>query len=70
AQTRPTHIIENHAAVTDIVLDAMSHAPNTRLREIMESLVRHLHAFAREVRLTEDEFEQGIDFLNRIGQAT
>lgn len=70
AQTRPTHIIENHAAVTGIVLDAMSRAPNTRLREIMESLVRHLHAFAREVRLTEEEFEQGIDFLNRIGQAT
>jgi catechol 1,2-dioxygenase len=71
APTRPPiHIIDDQAAVTDVVLDAMSRAPNARLREVMESLVRHLHAFAREVRLTEDEFEFGIDFLNRIGQAT
>ena len=36
----------------------------------MAALVRHLHAFAREVNLTEEEFDLGIDFLNRIGQAT
>src|SRR4028119_1316426 len=36
----------------------------------MTAFVRHMHAFAREVRLTEEEFEQGIEFLNRIGQAT
>ena len=36
----------------------------------MAAFVRHMHAFAREVRLTEEEFELGIDFLNRIGQAT
>jgi catechol 1,2-dioxygenase len=70
AQAPLSHIIENQAAVTAVVLDAMSRAPSARLREVMESLVRHLHAFAREVRLTEEEFEQGIDFLNRIGQAT
>lgn len=69
-QVRPTHVIGNQAEVTGVVLDAMSRATNARLREIMESLVRHLHAFAREVRLSEDEFEHGIDFLNRIGQAT
>ncbi|AOF93664.1 dioxygenase [Sinorhizobium sp. RAC02] len=69
-ETRQSHIIENQEEVTDVVLDAMSRAPNDRLREVMESLVRHLHAFAREVRLTEEEFEQGVDFLNRIGQAT
>ncbi|AHK47376.1 catechol 1,2-dioxygenase protein (plasmid) [Ensifer adhaerens OV14] len=69
-KTRQTHIIENQAQVTDVVLDAMERAPNDRLREVMESLVRHLHAFAREVRLTEEEFEQGVDFLNRIGRAT
>jgi Catechol dioxygenase N terminus len=33
-------------------------------------LVAHLHAFAREVWLTEAEWEHGIDFLNRIGKAT
>ncbi len=66
----PSHIIDDQGAVTDIVLDAMSRAPNPRLREVMAAFVRHMHAFAREVRLTEDEFELGIDVLNRIGQAT
>lgn len=69
-QARRSHIIDNQAEVTDVVLDAMSRAPDRRLREIMEALVRHLHAFAREVKLTEEEFELGVDFLNRIGQAT
>ncbi len=65
-----SHIIEDQASITGIVLDAMSRAPDARLRTVMEALIRHLHAFAREVRLTEPEFELGIDFLNRIGQAT
>lgn len=65
-----SHIIEDQSAVTDVVLDAMARAPNERLREVMASFVRHMHAFARETRLTEEEFELGIDFLNRIGQAT
>ncbi|WP_441473790.1 dioxygenase family protein [Bosea sp. RAF48] len=65
-----SHIIETQDAVTPVVLDAMSRAPNARLREVMASFVRHMHAFAREVRLTEDEFELGLDVLNRIGQAT
>jgi hypothetical protein len=63
-------MIDNEAAVTPTVIAAMAAAPNDRLRDIMAALVRHLHDFAREVHLTEGEFEQGIDFLNRIGQAT
>jgi hypothetical protein len=63
-------IIEAETSVTDVVLAAMEGAENPRLREIMAALVRHLHAFAREVRLTEEELDLGIDFLNRIGQAT
>jgi protocatechuate 3,4-dioxygenase beta subunit len=63
-------IIEDEASVTDKVLAAMNGATSPRLREVMAALVRHLHAFAREVHLTEEEFETGIDFLNRIGQAT
>ena len=63
-------IVEDEASVTDKVLAAMRGAASPRLREVMAALVRHLHAFAREVRLTEEEFETGIDFLNRIGQAT
>jgi len=69
--SRPqSHIIEDQTSVTDVVLDAMAGTPDARLREIMASFVQHMHAFAREVRLTEEEFEQGIAFLNRIGQAT
>lgn len=63
-------VIESEADVTGVVLAAMAKAPDARLREIMAALVRHVHAFAREVKLSEEEFEFGVDFLNRIGQAT
>jgi catechol 1,2-dioxygenase len=63
-------IITRQEDVTDVVVAAMSRAPNERLRAVMAAFVRHLHEFAREVRLTEAEFEFAIDFLNRIGQAT
>jgi catechol 1,2-dioxygenase len=69
-QSGVSHIIADQGMVTDVVLDAMKRAPNARLREVMASFVRHMHAFARETKLTEEEFELGIDFLNRIGQAT
>ncbi len=36
---------------------------NARLKTVMDSLVRHLHDFAREVQLTEAEWSHGIDFL-------
>ncbi|MCA7120734.1 MAG: 6-chlorohydroxyquinol-1,2-dioxygenase, partial [Acidibrevibacterium sp.] len=39
-----------------------------RLRQIMAALVRHLHAFAKEVALTEAEWAFGIDFLTKAGQ--
>jgi Catechol dioxygenase N terminus len=52
--------IEDEASLTDKVLAAMHGAANPRLREVMAALVRHLHAFAREVHLTEEEFETGI----------
>ena len=63
-------IIENTDEVTQIVLRAISGAPTPRLREVMTAFVSHLHAFAREVRLTQDEYDFAIDFLNRIGKAT
>jgi catechol 1,2-dioxygenase len=67
---RRSSVIEDESSVTLAVLSAMASTENPRLREIMVSFVRHMHDFAREVRLTEEEFELGIDFLNRIGQAT
>ena len=63
-------VIEGPDDVTPVVLAAMAGAPDARLREIMASLVRHLHAFAREVQLTEPEYGVAVDFLNRVGQAT
>ena len=63
-------IIARQQDVTDVVLAAMARAPSKRLRTVMTSFVTHLHDFARDVKLTESEFEFAIDFLNRIGQAT
>lgn len=63
-------IIENQAAVTPAVLEVMRRTGDPRLREIMESLVTHLHAFVREVRLSEAEFQQATRLLNTMGQQT
>ena len=53
--------------ITGAVLKAQAEAKNPRLCEIMGSLLRHLHDFAREVQLTEAEWMVGIDFLTRVG---
>ena len=63
-------IIDGVDDVTPAVVAAMAQAPNARVRELAESFVRHMHAFAREVKLTEAEYDIGIDFLNRIGKST
>lgn len=39
-----------------------------RLRAVMACLVKHLHEFAKEIHLTQEEWEFGIDFLTRTGQ--
>ena len=54
--------------VTDAVLAQMATTGNPRLREIMASLVRHMHDFARDVKLTPDEWLTAIGFLTRVGQ--
>lgn len=58
------------STITQSVVDAMSQTENERLKAVMESLVRHLHAFATEVDLTRPELEIALNFLNEIGQAT
>lgn len=63
-------IIADAAGVTPAVLDAMAATPDPRLRQLTTALVRHLHAFVREVRPTEAEWEAGVAFLNAIGAAT
>ena len=57
------------STVTQATVEQMAGTPDPRLREVMESLVRHLHSFAREVRLTPDEWLKAIGFLTRVGQA-
>ena len=57
-------------AVTDEVVASFEGAASPRYREVLQALVRHLHAFAREVRLTQGEWEQAISFLTRVGHIT
>ena len=54
--------------LTDVFNSYMGDEINPRLREVMSSLVKHLHAFAKDVSLTHAEWEQGIDFLERAGE--
>lgn len=56
--------------ITGAVLKAQGGSANARLKTVMDSLVRHLHDFAREVQLTEEEWSSGIDFLTRVGKIT
>lgn len=58
----------NH--ITESVLERLANTPDPRLKEIMVSLVRHLHGFAREVKLTEAEWLKGIEFLTQTGHIT
>jgi hydroxyquinol 1,2-dioxygenase len=60
------HIDED--TITQAVIARHAAAQDTRLREVMTSLVQHLHAFAREVKLTEAEWCEGIRFLTECGR--
>jgi len=53
---------------TKAVLEQMALTSDPRLREIMEAAVRHVHDFAREVKLTPEEWLKGIGFLTAVGQ--
>ncbi|BCH16636.1 MULTISPECIES: dioxygenase [unclassified Mesorhizobium] len=61
-------VIRTQEDVTAAVLKAMEQTSDHRLREILTALVKHLHAFVREVRLTEPEFRDATAVLNEIGQ--
>ena len=54
--------------ITQAVIARHTTAGDTRVREVMTSLVQHLHAFAREVRLTEAEWAEGVRFLGECGR--
>lgn len=54
--------------ITQRVQASFAECPSPRLKELMEKLVRHLHAFARDAKLTRDEWLFGIELLHRAGQ--
>lgn len=59
--------IEN---ITEVFEASLSDDMSPRAREVVSSLVRHMHAFAREVRLTHDDWLVGIDYLTRAAALT
>lgn len=61
-----TYLTEQNSVQT--VLARMGEGTDVRLRRVMESLVKHLHGFIRDVELTEAEWGIAIDFLTRTGQ--
>ncbi len=63
-------IVENQSQLTDFALDVMKRTPDPRLREITTALIKHLHAFVRETRLTEREFQDGCAIIAEMGQLT
>jgi hydroxyquinol 1,2-dioxygenase len=60
---RETELIET-------VTRSFDSCPEPRLKFVMQALVKHLHAFIREVRLTEEEWNQAIAFLTDAGHIT
>jgi protocatechuate 3,4-dioxygenase beta subunit len=52
----------------EVVAASFAGTPDPRLKRVMTSLVHHLHAFVKDVELTEEEWGVAIDFLTRTGQ--
>jgi len=58
----------NETNITDAVLAKVRQSENPRVRQISEALVRHLHAFVRDIEPTQVEWDAAIEFLTRTGQ--
>jgi len=63
-------IIEREQDVTAAALAVMERTSDPRLRQIMISLVKHLHGFVRDVRLTEKEFRDATAIVAELGKLT
>lgn len=61
--------IDEHT-ITDAVIARFEACSDARLKQVLSSLVRHLHDFVRETKLTEAEWERGIRFLTETGHIT
>ena len=53
---------------TEYVIENMGPAVPERTRFVLSSMIRHLHAFVREVELTPEEWMNGVQFINAVGQ--
>lgn len=73
-RTDAAHITADQQAVEDdlvaTVVTSFDDTPDPRLKQLMQAVVRHLHAFIREVRLTEQEWNRAIEFLTAVGNIT
>lgn len=58
----------NEQNLTEAVIEKFAATPDPRLRQVMTSLLTHMHDFVRDVELTFDEWLAAIDFLTRTGQ--
>jgi hydroxyquinol 1,2-dioxygenase len=58
----------NENTITEIAMRRWGTAKNPRLAKIMPAFIKHLHAFAREVELTPEEWIAGIQWLTAVGQ--
>lgn len=61
---------ERERALVERVLASYAATPDPRTQQLAEALTRHLHAFLRETRLTEEEWRRAIDFLTAVGHIT
>ncbi|HET6316015.1 MAG TPA: dioxygenase, partial [Chloroflexota bacterium] len=68
--TTTSRVATAPAEITSAALASFDSCSDPRLREIMRSLVEHLHAFITDVQLTEDEWSAAIDALTRSGHIT
>ncbi|NMD54684.1 MULTISPECIES: dioxygenase [Tsukamurella] len=69
-ETTTTDQAAAEEALVERVLQSFARTEDPRLKTVLESLVRHLHSFIREVRLTEEEWSAAIDFLTACGHIT
>src|SRR5580692_3733074 len=61
---------ERESQLVERVVASFDATPDPRLKDLMQALTRHLHAFLREVRLTEEEWQRAIEFLTAAGHIT
>jgi hydroxyquinol 1,2-dioxygenase len=54
--------------LTDVAMERWSNIPDPRLKKVMTALVKHVHAFVREIEPTQAEWATAIDWLTRTGQ--